>query len=80
MIELTNNALVFTFPEVHPEAELTLRFLRTLRIPDDEETYPLPPGIGTFPLQHVDDFAETVPASWKAHGGVMLPMFQADCI
>ena len=80
MIELTNDALVFTFPEVHPEAELTLRFLRTLRIPDDEETYSLPPGRGVFPLRHVDDFAETVPASWKAHGGVMLPMFQAEAM
>ena len=49
MIELKNDSLVFTFPEVHPDAALTMQFQRTLRIPDDEEVYPLPPGLGTFP-------------------------------
>ena len=35
MIELKNDSLVFSFPEVHPDARLTIYFQRTLRIPDD---------------------------------------------
>ena len=80
MIELKNDALVFTFPEVHPDAALRLEFQRTLRIPDDEGVYPLPPGLGAFPLRHVDDFGTKLPASWHEHGGVMMPMFQAEAM
>jgi hypothetical protein len=80
MIELKNNSLVFTFPEVHPEAKLTIEFQRTLRIPDDGKDYPLPPGLGRFPLKHVDDYAETVPKIWIDHGGVMLPMYQSEAL
>ena len=80
MIELKNNELKFTFPDVHPDAQLTMTFQRTLRIPDDDNTYALPPGLGTFPLEHVDDFQSKVPPSWKKHGGVMMPMFQAEAM
>ena len=80
MIELKNNELIFTFPDVHPDAQLTLTFQRTLRIPDDDDTYALPPGLGTFPLKHVDDFRSKIPPSWNEHGGVMMPMFQAEAM
>jgi len=80
MIELLNDALVFRFPEVHPDAELRVDFQRTLRIPDDENTYPLPPGLGRFWLQHVDDHAAGLPAGWNDRGGVMLPMYQAEAL
>jgi hypothetical protein len=78
MIELVNDSLAFSFPEVHPEARLTIQFQRTLRIPDTEKTYPLPPGLGKFPLRHVDDYAQGVPPKWLDHGGVMMPMYQAE--
>ena len=80
MIELKNDALVFSFPEVHPQATLSVQFQRTLRIPDDGGTYPLPPGLGAFPLRHVDDFADNVPPAWVDHGGVMLPVYQAEAM
>jgi len=80
MIELKKNALCFTFPEVHPDAQLTITFERTLRIPDTDETYALPPGLGAFPLRHVDDFRSKIPPSWNEHGGVMMPMFQAEAM
>jgi hypothetical protein len=80
MIELQHDGLEFSFPEVHPSARLRVEFQRTLRIPDDGRTYPLPPGLGCFPLRHVDDFAERVPASWVQHGGVMLPMYQSEAM
>ena len=50
--------------------DFSIRFQRTLRIPDDDRTYPLPPGLGRFPLRHVDDFADRVPETWLERGGV----------
>jgi hypothetical protein len=80
MIELHVNSLRFSFPEVHERAVFGLEFQRTLRIPDDGADYPLPPGLGAFPLRHVDDFAARVPAAWLRHGGVMLPMYQSEAL
>ena len=60
MIELKRDRLHFSFPEVHKQAKLTVELQRTLRIPDDDRTYPLPPGLGNFPLCHVDDHASNV--------------------
>jgi hypothetical protein len=80
MIELQDNRLVFQFPKVHPEAGFSIEFQRTLRIPDDNREHSLPPGFGGFPLHHVDDFAGKVPGHWVEHGGVFLPMYQAEAM
>jgi hypothetical protein len=80
MIRLTNDALEFHFPAVHESARCSIDFQRTLRIPDDERDYPLPPGLGRFPLERVDDFADRVPEAWRRHGGVFLPMYQAEAL
>src|SRR4051812_11808643 len=80
MIELRQDQLAFSFPDVHPSASVNIVFQRTLRIPDDDKTYPLPPGLGAFPLRHVDDFADSVPSAWHEHGGVMMPMYQSEAM
>jgi hypothetical protein len=80
MIELNNDSLSFDFPEVDRDAQCSIKFQRTLRIPDDNQEYPLPPGLGTFPLSHVDDHSDNVPEAWKIHGGVFLPMYQAEAM
>jgi len=80
MIELRRDALEFRFPEVHADAILRIDFQRTLRIPDGDREYPLPPGLGRFPLRHVDDFAARLPEKWREHGGVMMPMFQSEAL
>jgi hypothetical protein len=80
MIELTNDQLTIHCPEVHDDARVAIEFQRTLRIPADGREYPLPAGLGPFPLRHVDDFPRTVPARWIEHGGVMLPMYQAEAL
>ena len=59
---------------------LRVSFQRTLRIPDDGKKYPLPPGLGNFPLRRVDDYADKVPAEWLERGGVFLPMFQREAM
>jgi hypothetical protein len=57
---------------------LTIAFHRTLRIPDDGRNYPLPPSLGRFPINRVEDYAQRVPDSWRAHGGVFIPMYQRE--
>ena len=80
MIALKNDLLNFAFPEVHSGARCSIAFERTLRIPDDGKDYPLPPGLGRFPLRHLDDAAERLPAEWHRRGGVILPMHQAEAM
>ncbi len=80
MIELQRDRLIFSFPEIHKEASIAISLQRTLRVPDDGFKYALPPGLGDFPIKHVDDFAQRVPKKWIEHGGVMLPMYQSEAM
>lgn len=56
MPTLENDALVFRFRAIDPEARFTLSFQRTLRIPDSDRDHPLPPGLGRFPPRHAEDY------------------------
>ena len=80
MITIERDQLAFRFPDVHPDASCEIEFQRTLRIPDDDRTYPLPPGFGRFPLRHLDDFAERLPARSVRRGGVVMPIHQAEAL
>ncbi len=80
MITLENDGLVFHFPEVHDKARCAIDFQRTLRIPDDDNDYPLPPGFGSFALRHLDDYAGQSPSTWNSRGGVIMPMYQAEAL
>lgn len=80
MITIVGNQLNFRFPEVHQFAECGINFQRTLRIPDDDRTYPLPPGLGRFPLRHLDDFADRLPPESVRRGGVVMPIHQAEAL
>jgi len=80
MITLENNELVFRFPDLHKDAVCRVDFQRTLRLPDDNREYPLPPGLGRFPLAHVEDHAPRLPASWAERGGALLPIYQAEAL
>jgi len=75
MLEITikNNTICFG-------KHFSLNFQRTLRIPDDGKTYPLPPGLGEFPVCKVDDYISRVPETWKEHGGVFIPMYQREAL
>lgn len=80
MLELRNQTLRFAFPEVHADCWLDITFHRTLRIPDDDKEYPLPPSLGAFPMKHIDDHRNRVPADWLEHGGIVLPMYQCEAM
>ena len=55
-------------------------FQRTLRIPEERQDYPLPPGLGTFPIHRVEDYRDRVPAAWLERGGVFIPMYQREAL
>ncbi len=80
MIELSKDELIVRFPEVHRRAECRIEFQRTLRIPDDGRIYPLPAGLGRFPLRHLDDFASRMPKRSARRGGVVMPMYQGEAL
>ncbi|MEU9451000.1 hypothetical protein [Streptomyces sp. NPDC048277] len=58
---------------------VAVRFMRTLRLPETG-THALPPGLGEFPVRRVADFPDTVPAEWRARGGVMLPVYLREAM
>ncbi|MCY4355517.1 MAG: hypothetical protein OXC09_12215 [Truepera sp.] len=80
MITLENDRLVLRFSDIHGDARCAIEFQRTLRIPDDDRDYPLPPGLGRFPLRHLDDHAPRLPEQWRRRGGVIAPIHQAEAM
>ena len=80
MIYLDNDSLEVRFPELHPNAGVRINFQRTLRLPDDGQTHHLPPGLGNFPLRHIEDYDLGKNEHLKKRGGVIMPMFQADAL
>ena len=72
-VVLRDDALVFS-------DRFSLSFQRTLRIPDDGRRYPLPPGLGRFPLYRVRDFADRVPEGWDREHGYFIPMYQREAM
>lgn len=51
---------------------------RTLRIPDDGRVYPLPPGLGLFPITEVASLS-TYPSSWQVNEFVV-PVYQREAL
>lgn len=58
---------------------LRVNFERALRIPDDGNEYPLPPGLGEFPVFRAGDFSSRLPGSW-APDDVFIPMYQREAL
>lgn len=57
-----------------------LRFERTLRVPDDGKTYPLPPGLGRFEVFRVSDYKDRVPAPWVHDDSVFISLRQSEAL
>ena len=80
MVYIDDDALVIKFPDLHPNAGVRIDLQRTLRLPDDGKDHPLPPGLGSFPLRHIEDYDLAENNDLKSRGGVIMPMFQADAL
>jgi hypothetical protein len=75
MLEVSTDGYSIRFGE-----RFSVSFQRTLRIPDDGKNYPLPPSLGSFPIFHVADYKDRVPASWVERGGLFIPMYQREAL
>lgn len=53
---------------------------RTLRIPDDGRTYPLPPGLGRFTIHAASDYRGRVPNTWEDAGAYFIPLYQREAL
>lgn len=58
------------------ECRLLISFMRTLRIPEDNKEYHLPPGYGAFPLFPTERFSSKLSPELVAQGGILLPMYR----
>eukprot|EP00467_Chlorarachnion_reptans_P004960 CAMPEP_0114499334 /NCGR_PEP_ID=MMETSP0109-20121206/7364_1 /TAXON_ID=29199 /ORGANISM="Chlorarachnion reptans, Strain CCCM449" /LENGTH=495 /DNA_ID=CAMNT_0001676899 /DNA_START=277 /DNA_END=1761 /DNA_ORIENTATION=+ len=54
-------------------------FMRTLRIPCNKKTYPLPPSFGEFRPLPVDEL-NNAPQQMKKRGGVVIPVRQSEAM
>src|SRR5262249_30655084 len=55
---------------------LSVSFHRTLRIPDDGRTYPLPPGFGLLPLAPMPTESAAAPTPLQA----VVPLYQREAL
>jgi len=58
---------------------VTIQFKRTLRIPDDDNTYLLPESVSNFCLFETSAF-EKMPRSLQAKGGLLFPIYQREAL
>jgi hypothetical protein len=80
MIDVSNDQLIFRFPEVHRDAILGVEFLRALRTSGAARLTTRVPRLGRFPVRQVDEHANRLPAGWAGHGDVMLPIHQSESL
>lgn len=55
---------------------LDISFRRTVRVPDNDRSYDLPPDGGAFPLYSVNRHRRQLPADIVDKGGVFLPIYR----
>jgi hypothetical protein len=58
----------------------SVTFQRTLRVPADGSTYPLPPGLGRLPVLSVEGLGERAPAFMREQGGFFVPLYQSEAL
>ena len=79
-VAIEGDALRITDPSLPkvPATRITLQ--RTLRIPDDGRNWPLPPGLGNFPLRTVESLGDRAPVAMQQRGGIVVPIYQAEAL
>ena len=68
------------FDEIRVGRHAKIAFNRTLRVPEDGKSYPLPAGMGRLPIHRVEDYAKKVPSSWLKEGGYFIPLYQSEAL
>jgi len=79
-VTVVRDAILVSDPELGSVPPTSIAFERTLRIPDDGHDWPLPPGLGHFPLRTVTSLGDRAPEEMRRRGGVVLPIYQAEAL
>ena len=72
--------LEITRDEIHFGASVTLRFMRTLRIPGSRPDNTRQPHLGAFPLFQFEDYLEQLPDTWRASRGIFIPLREFEAM
>jgi hypothetical protein len=64
---------------IHVGERFAVSFQRTLRIPDDGNQYPLPPGLGLLPVHAVAEYRRQTPDWWR-DDEFFIPMYQREAM
>jgi hypothetical protein len=64
---------------IHLARDINVEFQRTLRIPDDGREYPLPPGLGAFPV-FAGRSLPRVPRQWRGENVFVIPIHQREAM
>lgn len=75
---MTRRGAVLADDRIHLGERLVVSLQRTLRVPDDGRTYPLPPGLGRFPVRRAADYADRLPLEWR--GDFLIPMYRREAL
>lgn len=73
-------------PEVKLEGErlvagrFSLELIRTLRVPCDGKSYPLPPGFSSFPVYAISDYAKRLPGALADRAAYFVPLYQYEAL
>ncbi|TQN74033.1 hypothetical protein CSHISOI_01396 [Colletotrichum shisoi] len=63
-----------------PRINSSITFQRTLRLPEDGESYGTSALLGPFPLFNAEEHASRLPSAMKSKGGFFFPMFQREAL
>lgn len=74
-VSVENERLTFSFPTIDADARMSVAFKRTFRVPDDETSYRLPPGLGNLQMAACADVA---PHPSLHPSDYLLPMWQSE--
>jgi hypothetical protein len=55
---------------------IEISLIRTIRVPDNGDAYHLPPDCASFTLCLVSDYAESLPQSLVAKGGIFTSIYR----
>jgi hypothetical protein len=58
----------------------TVAFQRTLRVPEDGRTYPLPPGLGRLPIYPIEDLPGDAASHLGEPGSFVIPLYQREAL
>lgn len=64
---------------IHVGARLSVSFQRTLRVPSEGE-FPLPPGLGAFPIVRVRTAPVRLPPRWRSAPQFAVPLHQHEAL